>query len=76
MSLGSEVIVLMLVWLNIMVVVEVYGGWVVILVMEYDGEGWRLDVEKLEWVVMFGISVIFLNLFCNLIGWVVDEEVL
>lgn len=75
-SPGSEVIVPTPAWPNITAAVEVHGGQVVTVPMEHDGEGWGLDVEKLERAVTSRTSAIFLNSPCNPTGWVAGKDLL
>lgn len=68
---GDEMIYFMFFWLNIFVVFEVFGVIVKLLELEFVGGVWKFDFNKLESVIGLKICGIFINMFFNLIGWIV-----
>ncbi len=73
---GDQVIYPEPAWPNLAAAVELMGARAVPVAMTNSGNGWDLDVEKLDAAVTERTRAIFLNSPCNPTGWVASRDCL
>lgn len=75
-SSGDEVIVPTPAWPNMSAAVELRGAKAVSVPMDFDVNGWQLDLEKVKAAITPKTRALFLNSPCNPTGWVAGTELL
>lgn len=72
----DEVIYLSPAWPNFPAAVEIAGAIPVPVTLDFGGNGWTLDVEKLKAAITIKSKAIFINTPSNPTGWTADLETL
>ena len=73
---GDEVMYLSPAWPNFAAAAEIAGAKAVPVVLDFGGNGWSLDLTKLEAARTSRTKVLFINSPSNPTGWTADRETL
>lgn len=73
---GDEVMYLSPAWPNFAAAAEIAGAKAVPVVLDFGGNGWSLDLAKLEAARTSRTKVLFINSPSNPTGWTADRETL